>query len=222
MKVIIKFANTSTDYEAFLNYVDEKDFAGFNFKEVPKRLEKVFKFIKEAASKSKLKIAEWIELIKNKEIFEFFKQCAWSIKKVYDLIHEAYSGTVKKILGLINEYLEKTPVGKWTNAELKKLDEWLRKNPKIKKIGGIALVAFLIYMNLNVTYIGDFEFDFDFSVVGDCLNGNYNLADILGGAAGTSLLVLFVTNAAGLSFPWNTPIKLVGILGNCLYSLIKK
>lgn len=218
MKVIYTSRSLYYDY---IQFTSSKNFTSFDLKLVPKSLIKVFNFIKDVSNKSKLKITEWIEILKDSTIFKFFEKCKFNLKKVYDLIFGTYTKEVKMVLNEISKYIEDTKVSKWTNSELRKLDSYLKKNPKIKKVAGLALAAFLIYMNLHVTYTGDFSFDFDMSSIADALKGNYSLSDVLGGPNGISLLVLFTTNLIGLSFPWNTPIKLIGILGNTLIKLVK-
>lgn len=222
MKVIVYSASNFSLYNQYIQFVSTKDFSAFDFSIVPKPLKKCFKLIKDIVKQCKLSLTEVVNMLKDKAIFKFIEKCGFSIKKIYNRIHEAYTNTLQTILDEINKYIQSTGVGKWTDKELKKLDKWLAKNPKVKKIGGIALAAFLIYMNLHVTYIGDYSYDFNMSDVASALLGKYSLSDVLGGASGVTLLTLFVTNAAGLSFPWNTPVKLIGILGNTLYQLYKK
>lgn len=221
MKVIVCSASNYSLYNQYIQFTSSRNFSAFDFSIIPKSLRKCFDLIKEIVKNTKLSVMEVVNMFREKAIFKFVEKCGFSIKKIYDKIHEAYTDTLKLILDQINDYVQSTPVGKWTEKELRKLDEWLSKNPKIKRIGGVALAAFLIFMNLNVTYIGDFEFDFDMDSIAKALLGNYTFSDVLGGSSGVALVTLFLTNAAGLSFPWSTPIKLIGILGNTLYRLYK-
>lgn len=214
-------------YICYCDWTTRRDFSILDdikdiFKNIPKKLSKVKDCIQDLAKNSKVKINEWIELLKNSTIFNLFEKFYFNIKKVYNFIFENYTKYVKIIIDSISEYLAETKVGKWTTSELKKLDKWLSKHPKIKKISGVAVAALLIYINLNVTYTGDFNFDFDMSDIANALTGDYNLATIFGGASGFSFLLMFVTNSAGISFPWNTTAKFIGILGKTLIEMNKR
>lgn len=221
MKVIVYSAANYSLYNQYMQFTSSRDLSAFDFSIVPKSLKKCFGLIKDIVKQSKLTIMEVVNMFREEAIFKFVEKCGFSIKKIYNKIHEAYTDTLQSIIEQINLYVQSTPVVKWTDKELRKLDSWLAKNPKMKRIGGVALAAFLIFMNLNVTYIGDYEYDFDMSSIAQALLGKYTFSDVLGGASGVALVTLFLTNAAGLSFPWNTPVKLIGILGNTLFQLYK-
>jgi hypothetical protein len=189
---------------------------------VSDRLKPAIEFIKSIAQVTKSGIKYWIELFKDSKVFKFFESFGFSIKKLFDEFFKVYSTIVKDLIKMISDYAKRFKIVKWTNAELKKLDSYLKSNPKLKRVTGVALAILLVYLNLHVTYIGDFSFDFDMSDVADALLGNYSLADVLGGDKGIQLLTLFTLNLVGISFPWNTPIKLLGIVGNTLIRLNKK
>lgn len=213
---------TNSLYSEWIEWTGTKEFGLFDkLKKIPENLKGVWRFVEELAKSSRMKIDEWVNLLKNSTIFKFFELCSFNLKKVYNTIYDAYTGLVKKLLKEISDYARRYKIVKWTDDALKKLDDYLKKNPRFKRIMGISLAAFLIYMNLHVTYIGDFKFDFDMTDISNALLGKYTLLDVLGGDKGIALLSLFVLNSAGLSFPWNTPVKLVGILGGTLSKLIK-
>lgn len=188
---------------------------GGKLKEIGKFLEE----IKEGAPKS---VNKWIEILKNKKIFKFFQKIGFSLKKFYDFVKKGFDACHKYLLDPIAEYVRETKVGKWTRAEVLKLDKWLKAHPKLKRVTGVAVAALLIYINLNMSYLGDYSYDFNMDDVVSALEGNFLLTDIFTSTGGTKMLMLLVTGVLGISFPWNGPTKLVSITTQILYSWVKK
>jgi len=89
--------------------------------------------------------------------------------------------------------------------KLKDLDNFLKNHPKIKRIAGIGVAALLIYIWFNMTFTGDFEYDFNLVDVLAALGGKFSLSQIFAGKDGMKLLLLFATGVIGLSFPWPGP-----------------
>jgi len=146
-----------------------------------------------------------ILMFKDSRIVKMFKLVGWSLAGLWKMLKVGH-GAYRSLYRAIAEYADKSRVGKWTEEELTKLDDFLRDHPNVKRIGGVVLGAMLLYMWYNEAFIGDPDFDFDLSEVLAAFSGSFSLADIFSGAEGFKLLAAFAVGmATGLSFPWPGP-----------------
>lgn len=171
---------------------------------IPSFLSKQYNFVKNLASQLSVGIREVAKLFMNKTVFNFFTKIKWSFDYVFDLAKRGL-GIYRQVLDVIGEYISKTKVGKWTEDKLKDLDNFLKNHPKIKRIAGVGVAALLIYIWFNMTFTGDFKYDFNLVDVLAALGGKFSLSQIFAGKDGMKLLLLFVTGVIGLSFPWPGP-----------------
>lgn len=178
----------------------EKSFGDF-FVGLSSKLKSIWQFIKDIAQTLKVKITDLIKLFLNNKVFDFFKYFKFSFKKLWEFLKAGYNNYLK-LVKAISEYISKTKIVKWTTEELKKLDEWLEKNPTIKKLSGIAVAGILLFIWFNMTFSGAAFDDFDISDILSALSGKFTLHTIFGGANGSHLLLAFITGLMGLTFPW--------------------
>jgi len=183
------------------------------------------KFFIDIAKAMKSSLTSVIKLFKDPRIVKFFGKIKWSFEKLFGLLKNGYKA-YKELQKAIGEFISETKIGKWTTENLKKLDEWLQKHPKMKKMAGVAIGALLIYFWFNQSFIGDPAFDFDMSYILDAIGGKFALADLFGGPSGmTLLLAIAVGFGTGASFPWPSPssVKFVlAIIGTLTYKIGKK
>ena len=84
-----------------------------------------------------------------------------------------------------------------------KVDEVLDRYPKLKMVTGFVVAGLLLYIWLNMTFIGDLDYDFNFTDLTNALGGSFSIADLFVSPEGLMLMTLFGTGAAfGLSIPW--------------------
>lgn len=171
---------------------------------LPSFLSKQYNFVKDIASQLSVNIKDMAKLFMNRVVFNFFSKIKWSFQYVFDLVKKGFE-IYRDVLDAIGEYISKTKIGKWTEDKLKDLDNWLKVHPKIKRIAGIGVAALLIYIWFNMTFTGDFKYDFNLVDVLAALAGKFSLAHIFAGKEGMKLLLLFATGVIGLSFPWPGP-----------------
>lgn len=171
---------------------------------IPSFLSKQYNFVKDLASELSVGIKEVAKLFMNKTVFNFFSKIKWSFDYVFDLAKKGLA-IYRQVLDAIGEYISKTKVGKWTEDKLEDLDNFLKNHPKIKRIAGIGVAALLIYIWFNMTFTGDFDYDFNLMDVLAALGGKFSLSQIFAGKDGMKLLLLFATGMIGLSFPWPGP-----------------
>jgi hypothetical protein len=171
---------------------------------IPSFLSKQYNFVKNLASQISVSIKDLAKLFMNKTVFNFFSKIKWSFEYIFDLAKKGL-GIYRQVLDAISEYVAKTKVGKWTETALIDLDKFLKNHPKIKRIAGVGVAALLIFIWLNMTFTGDFKYDFNLVDVIAALAGKFTLAELFAGKDGMKLLLLFTTGVIGLSFPWPGP-----------------
>jgi hypothetical protein len=208
------------DYELYVEaiHLHEDDTLNEFVSAITGKLKKYYDFIKDLAEKAKIGVKDIAELLKNKGVFEFFKKIGFSIKRLFDLVRNGFK-YYRDLQRAIAEYIAETKVVKWTAEKIKDLDEFLKRHPKTKRLVGIAVGAILLYIWLNMSFTGDFDYDFDQSTLISALMGNFSLTDIFTGPEGIKLLTLFITGSF-LSFPWPGPQTALFIV-SLIYGLSK-
>lgn len=159
-------------------------------------------FLQELATKTGKDISEIVDLFKDAKVFKFFKTIKFNLGKLWDIVKKGFKfyGDLQRAIA---KYIAETKIVKWTEAELAKLDEWLQNHPKFKRVAGIAVAGLLLFIWLNMSFTGDFFYDFDWSDLLAALAGKFSLAELFAGVEGTRLLLLFASGSLlGLSFPW--------------------
>jgi hypothetical protein len=159
-------------------------------------------FIPKIADQIGAEITDIIKAFKDPGIFNLLKAFGFSLHKMVKAIL-AFTGAIRDGLIKVFEKMHKTGVFQKLKSGLIKVDEVLDQYPILKKISGIAVAGMLLYIWLNMTFIGDLHYDFNWSTMIDAAKGSFSLADIFGSEHGLMLLTLFATGSlAGLSVPW--------------------
>lgn len=105
--------------------------------------------------------------------------------------------------------------------KLIKIDMFIKDYPILKYLTGIALSGLLIFMWTQMTFIGDFDFDFDLQNAIYAVLGTYTLSHLFGTDEGLLFLTLFFTGFFKIiSFNWilGTPYLIAIML---MYSVVK-
>ena len=222
--IIQDFMVEEAEYMDFLLFVTSKTDARLNegvFSDISASIRKKLDFIREIADQLKIEASELVKLFMDKDVFKFFQRIGWNLKKLFDMAKKGFK-LASILADTIAEYAEKKGISKWTEAEFKKLDEYLKKHPKTKRIIGVGVASILIFIWLNMSFTGDPAYDFNFSDVLDALSGDVSLTDVFTGKEGIKLMMLFTTGmVTGLSFPWIGATS-VQFVGGVIYSLAKK
>jgi len=177
-----------------------------------------YDFIQAIAIQSNLGVKETIKLFKDSRVYAFFKKIGWSLQKLFDFVKKGFDAYLK-VQHVIAAYVAKTGITKWTDKELKKLQEYLNEHPTLKRLGGVFVAGLLLFLWLEGTHFIHPE-DFDFSEIMEALDGNYDLHHLLGGGHGIRLLAIFVTALTGVGFHYHSP-KAINFIVAVLYSLQK-
>jgi len=172
-------------------------------------------FLKDWSSKAKQPLDKVRKTMMNKNTFSIAKLNDFSVDKVLDNAKKGFKA-YQKILNFVPDKVAKkltqTKFGEKKEKSLKKLDNFLQKNPKLKKVMGVAAAAGITYGWTKMSFIGDPEYDLDLSdAVSAAAAGDYKMADLFSGEIGTKFLVLTAVGATtGLTAPYT---KILGNVG---------
>jgi hypothetical protein len=197
-----EYENFDKLYEEFhsfysLEIIEE----GILDKVIPGKLKKASEFITKIKDTLNMDVKEIVAKLKDKQLFKFLAKFGFSIKKIFDFVKKGFDA-YQKVIGAIAEYVSQTGAGKWTEARLKDLNEFLDKHPLIKKMSGVVIAGILAYIWLNMTFTGDAGYDFNMTDMIEAFKGNFDLSQLFAGPDGLKLLMLFATGVMGISFPW--------------------
>lgn len=189
----------------------------------------IIKFFKEAkdifagiAGEFKLGLSDVVKAFKNRDVFGLIKAFGFNIKLMIKSINE-FTGMMRKGILKIFEELVKTGAFKKIRSGAMKVDEVLDKYPLLKKVAGIAVAGLLLYIWLNMTFIGDLDYDFNFGDLVSALKGSFSLADMFVSPQGLMLIALLGSGMLGISAPWlgKTAYNLVLAISYTAFSKIK-
>jgi hypothetical protein len=171
-------------------------------------LRPIKEFIEKIANDFNIGLSQIIEAFKQKSVFDFLKAIRFNLGLILKAFKEL-TALVKGGLFKVFEKIARTGIFEKLRNGAIKIDELLDQYPIIKKIGGLVIGAILIYMWLNMTFIGDFDYDFNWSDILAAFSGKFSIADMFLSPSGLMLITLFVTGPY-ISIPW---------LGSSMYNL---
>lgn len=185
-----------------------------------KALGKIFEFGYSLAQVLKTDIKNVVLILKDKVIFKFFSIIKWSFSSLMAMLKKGFTiyGNMRKAIA---EFIhEKSGIKTWGEPLLKELDEFLKKHPATKMIGGVALAYMLYLIWMNMTFTGDFVFDFNQEILFKALTGKVGFYEVFSGPGGIETLTLLVTGKLlNISFPWPNPYNyafIISVIGTLL------
>jgi|TARA_R110002074_G_scaffold119926_1_gene253298 hypothetical protein len=172
-------------------------------------------FLKDWSKKGKQPLDKVRKTMMNKNTFSIAKLNDFNVDKVLDNAKKgfkAYQKVINYVPDKIAKKLAKTKFGEKKEKGLKKLDDFLQKNPKLKRVMGVAAAAGVTYAWTKMTFIGDPEYDLDLSAAASAAAaGDYTMSDLFSGEMGTKFLILTAVGATtGLTAPYT---KILGSVG---------
>ena len=174
------------------------------FGSLKSKIQSKIEFFQALADISKQKLEDLVVLFKDSRVFKFFQHINFNLKFFFDLIKKGFK-VYNDVQKAIAQYVAESKIGKFTQDKMQGLDAFLKNHPVLRRISGVAVAGLLLYIWMNMSYTGDFSYDFDFSDILSSLSGNFSLETLFAGTDGTRLLLLFATGLVGLSFPWPGP-----------------
>ena len=175
----------------------------------------VFRNLKSELSKIaqefKLNYSELIKAFQHKDAYKVLKAFGFNLVLLFKGMNQLTSFIHGGLLEVFRAIHRTKAIQKLRSGALK-VDEFLDQYPILKKVGGVAVAALLVYLWINMTFIGNLDYDFNFSDVVAALKGTFTITNLFLSPEGLMLVSLFGTGVIfGLSIPW---------LGKTLYNLI--
>ena len=148
----------------------------------------------------KVGLLDIINALKERSVFGVLRAIGFKIKLLVKAISELsriFREGLLRVFAEIsrNKYVQKIRSG------VMKIDELLDKYPLLKKLAGIAVAGLLLYIWLNMTFIGDLEYDMNITAMVAAIGGAYSLADLFASPEGLMMITLFATGGL-ISAPW--------------------
>ena len=106
------------------------------------------------------------------------------------------SRAIGKVLNVGGGAISDTESFKKLEKGVIKVDEFMDKNPKLKRVAGAAVAGIAAYQWLKMSFSGDVEADYDVSLISDGLAGKAGFADLINTPDGVKSMALL---AAGLA-----------------------
>ena len=190
------------------NQLDENLLSG-----VSSRLKEIINIAKDTLSDIGVSIGDIVRAFKNREVYEILKAFNFSILKILKAINALTNGIHNELVKAFKE-IHKTQAMKKIASGAKSLDEFLDEYPILKKLTGPIVAAMLILTWLNMTFIGNFDYDMDISHWFSAALGNYSVYELFVSPEGMAMLTFLTTgilSGGSLSVAW---------LGETIYNLV--
>jgi hypothetical protein len=176
------------------------------------KLGKVFLELEKRFKNTGINTKELLIAFKNKNMFSLLKFVKFSIKRLLNIYKKADTLIKNGVLKPFEILAKNSTLLKEIQKGGKALDNFLDEHPILKKMSGVAVAGILLYIWLNMTFIGSVDYDFDFSSVLSALLGNFSIETLFTTPQGISMLSLFFVGATtGISIPW---------FGHTVYNLL--
>lgn len=149
-----------------------------------------------------MNIRTLIAAIKQRSMFTALKAFGFNIVLMVKAVSEG-TKAIRGVLAPVFKELYETKAVQTVRKGAQRIDKLLERYPKLKLVGGIAIAGILLWIWLNMTFIGNLDYDFNFTNTINALQGNFSIADLFVSADGLMLMALFGTGVGfGLSMPW--------------------
>lgn len=147
-------------------------------------------------------VTEVVAAFRHKDMFALLKAVGFSMKRLLLAVSKVPTLVTRGILSVMHEIAQTEMIEKLRSGAVK-LDAILNKYPVLKMLTGVALAGLLLYLWLNMSFIGDVGFDMDMSVIVDAFRGKFSIADLFLSDEGLATLALFAVGSfTGLSVAW--------------------
>lgn len=152
-------------------------------------------------------------LLNARTIYDVFACVGFSLTHLAMVFKEGSELLANGLQDAFKELADTKEVEKLQSKAIK-MDDLLARHPILKQITGPVVGSLMLVMWTEMTFIGAFSYDFDFSDVTDAFAGNYNLENLLLSAKGLMFVSLFATGQL-FTIPWmgdSTSNMLMGIV----------
>lgn len=196
---------TYAEYKAALAHVVLGTETAFDFK-LPPGLVKFAAELKaefnDLAQQFKVGLKDVVKAFSQRDVFMILKGVGFNLGLIWKAL-QAFTKLVPS--GLMHAFsdLEKTGAFQKLKDKTIKVDEILHKYAVLRRLSGIALGGFLLWVWLSMAFTGNVDFDFSLDTVIEALRGNFNLVDLFESPEGLTMLTLLAAGLfTGISFVW--------------------
>jgi hypothetical protein len=151
-----------------------------------------------------LGIQEVINAFRQRDVFKLLKAVKFNLYTLFKAVHAFLKFETKALVAIFKE-ISNSKLGEALKRGATSIDEVLDKYPLLKKLSGPVIAGLLIYVWLNMTFIGDPSFDFDLSLILLALAGHFSIHDLFATPEGLLALALLGTGLASaglISVSW--------------------
>jgi hypothetical protein len=148
------------------------------------------------------------EAFAQKDVQSALSKVGYSVKKAGSAVHRTV-GIINTGLAQSFQEIEKAGGLEKLKKGTQKIDDFLDRNPIVKKMAGPLVAGALIYQWNNMSFTGDFNDDFDVTSMINAATGSYSISDLASSSNGakaiTQLAVGLATGkilSSAISFPW--------------------
>lgn len=160
----------------------------------------IVNYITTIANNFKIGFGMVVEAFKQKSVFAFLKAIKFNLNTIIQGM-KGLTGLVREgLLGVFKKLADTKAIQSLRNGAIK-VDQFLNQYPILKKISGPMVGCLLIWIWLNMSFIGDAEFDLNVTHMISAFAGQFTLADLFLSPSGLAMLTLLATGPY-LSFPW--------------------
>lgn len=193
---------TYSSYCTALSCVDQYDVRAFSLPPVLQGfIASLREFLQPVAEELGASIKELAAALATRNMFRFLRGLRFSLAGLLRGMH-ALSALLPRGLNAMFSNLQHTELYRKFQNGVAVVDDFLNEYPILKKLAGPALAAFLFWMWLNVSFVGNPTTDFDLSNIGRALVGQYTLREFLASPEALTSFLLLATGAFGVSVPW--------------------
>jgi hypothetical protein len=200
---------TYEQYENFLYLYSKRQLDESLLSILPGMFREIKKVLSEIVDEYKLDLNDIIEAIKNREFFKLVKIVGFSlIIRTLKSFSKLIGSPIDRAFKELHETKMFLKFAK--NKDL--IKQFLDTHPILRKVTGIALAGLIIFIWLNMTFVGSLDFDMNLSVIPDVIKGLYTIEDFLCSYDLVKYTVLLFTGVVVvISCAW---------LGRTVYNLI--
>jgi hypothetical protein len=173
------------------------------------------------AMEAGMQFTQLLIAFQNRDMFALLKGIGWSLKKLVIGI-DKFLALIPAGLLKIMHHLHSTGLIQKLQEGTAKLDDVLHKHPLLKKLAGPALAGFLLWVWMNMSFVGSFKFDMDLGIVVDAFRGAFTLTNLFLSPEGLAMLSLFAAGMfTGIGVAWLGS-NIANLLLGIIYTVVSK
>lgn len=138
--------------------------------------------------------------LKQPDVFTFLKVIKFNLYMMLDIFSTIGQLVRDGLMDGFKTLADQSFMGQY-HSKVAAVDAAIEKFPVLKKVTGPVIFGIYVVIWLNMTFIMNLKYDFDFTKQIKALKGDWKIADFIDQPDGMMLLTLFLTGSF-VSFPW--------------------